>query len=394
MNRELAGIELVKVEVPLRRPWSSAAGTLTTRESLLARVVFSTGEGWGECAALPWPTYSPEYTDGAMAVAERYAVPALLAGSVSSGSAVAPALGFLKGHNMLKAGLEMAFLDAELRAAGKPLAVHLARCSATGQPPAGSVPAGVSIGLKASTGELVDEVASFVDLGYRRVKLKILPGSEGEMVAAVRRRWPGLTIMVDANGAYAPGGPARAAEQLAPLGAHGVACVEQPLSAGDLLGHAHLARLTPLPICLDESLTSAAGVSLAIEVGACSVVNIKAGRLGGYLEAVKAHDICAAASVPAWCGGMVETGLGRAANVALASLSGFTLPGDISGSSRFFDCDVAGPVELSPDGTVAVPSGPGLGVEMDVAALGRFATARSWHPRLPTGLAASSGQRS
>lgn len=388
---ELVGLELVKVIVPLRHPWKSAAGTLSERESLLVRTVLrdhdgapggaEENEGWGECAALPWPTYNSEYTDGALAVARQYIVPALLAHAVASARSVAPALDWLKGHNMLKSAFQMALLDAELRFSGQSLASYLASCSSSGHRRASTVRAGVVVGLTSSVGELLGQVENFVAEGYGRVKLKISPGRELEAVAEVRNRWPQLVVMVDANGAYAAGGPASAAEQLAQLEEYDVACVEQPLAADDFLGHAQLAQRVRVPICLDESLTSPAAVTLALSVGACSVVNIKAGRLGGYLEAVRAHDICAATGAATWCGGMVETGLGRAANVALAALPNFSLPGDISASSRFFEQDIAGPVELGADGTVTVPTGPGLGVEILSRAMERFATVRLWQSR-------------
>lgn len=386
------------------------AGVLSVRESLLVRAVLrwpsgdgpgvssgpgggpgvssgpggGTGgsdetEGWGECAALPWPTYTAEFTDGALAVAERFLVPHLLAQRVADGRSVGATLAWAQGHNMAKAALEMALLDAELRATGQSFASLLRSASATDGPSASTVPAGVSIGL-GPLGAVLEEVEGFVAQGYRRAKFKVQPGQETDLVAVVRRHWPELVIVVDANGAYAPLGPLRAAEALAGLGPYSVACVEQPLAADDLAGHAELAKRCPVPICLDESLTSLRAVELALALGSCSVVSIKAGRMGGYLEAVRAHDACEGAGVPVWCGGMVETGLGRAANVALAALPNFSLPGDLSASSRFFLEDVAGPVELGPDGTIAVPGGPGLGVEVGAAALAKFATYRSWHP--------------
>lgn len=376
----------MRVSVPLERPWASAAGTLTRRESMLVRAVTRTrqadgwveGEGWGECAALPWPSYTAEYTDGALAVAEQFFVPRLLALGTHDGRSVAPALAWAQGHNMAKAAFEMALLDAELRGQRRSFASELKRVSTIEGDMAGTVPAGVAIGL-GPLNQVLREVEEFVAQGYRRVKLKVDPGREATLVETVRRRWPELVVMVDANGAYADLGAEKAAELLGPLALWSVACVEQPLAPQDLWGHAELARRCPVPICLDESVWSLPALQLALRLGACSVVNIKAGRLGGYLAAVAAHDLCAAGGVPVWCGGMVETGLGRAANTALAALPNFSLPGDISASSRFFGTDIAGPVELSGPGTIAVPGGPGLGVEVNSAALQRFTTRRSWY---------------
>lgn len=387
---ELAGVELVLVSIPMRRPWASAVGTFSRRDSLLVRVVLrergggaaggSEVEGWGECAALPGPGYSGEYTAGSAAVSEQYLVPALLAAGVGTAAGVGPALSPVRGHKMAKTAFEAAVLDAELRAAGVRMADHLAGLSRSGGPPRAAVPAGVAVGLAGTTGELVDEVAGYVDAGYRRVKLKIGPGRDVEMVAAVRRAWPELLLVVDANGAYEALGADGAAARLKPLDDLGLACIEQPLGAEDLGGHAALARKLGAPICLDEALTSYHLVEAALDLGACSVVNIKAGRLGGYLEAVRAHDLCAGRGAPVWCGGMVETGIARACNLALAALPNFRVPGDISATGRFFEVDLTSPLPLGRDGAIAVPQGAGSGVSVDHAAVKRFSTWRRWWP--------------
>jgi O-succinylbenzoate synthase len=238
----------------------------------------------------------------------------------------------------------------------------------------------VAVGLQGSLGELLDEVERYAGEGYRRVKLKIAPGWDDKPLGEVRRRWPELVLLADANGAYASIGPAQAGARLAGLDGFALACIEQPLGEDDLVGHRELARQIQTPVCLDEALTSVASVRAALDIGACSVVNVKAGRLGGYLEAVRVHDLCADRGVPVWCGGMVETGIGRAANVALASLPNFTLPGDLSASGRFFEQDLAGPLDLLPGGIISVPDGPGSGVTVDPAALRAFATWRRWYP--------------
>ncbi len=242
------------------------------------------------------------------------------------------------------------------------------------------MPAGVVIGVTGDTGLLVDEVARGVEEGYRRVKLKIHPGWDDRPVEVVRARWdPGaLMVQVDANGSYAAVEDPVAA--LRPIDDAGLLLVEQPLGDDDLLGHAALARALRTPICLDESITSASVAASALALGACSVINIKAGRVGGLAEAVRVHDLCRAASVPAWCGGMLETGVGRATNLALASLPGFTLPGDLSAADHFWVDDiVTSPARLGPGGTIAVPDGPGLGVEVR-GDLGSVTVRRTWYP--------------
>ncbi len=337
-------------------------------------------DGWGECAALPDPSYSSEYTAGAVAVSESYLLPALLSAKVSSAGDVAPALAAVKGHKMAKSAFEAALLDAELRAAGVRMADFFAGLSRSGQPPKAAVTAGVAVGLQSSLADLLDEVERYVGEGYLRVKLKIAPGWDDKPLGEVRRRWPELVLFADANGAYADIGPMGAARRLARLDGFGLACIEQPLGDDDLAGHRELAGQLRTPICLDEALTSVASVSAALDMGACSVVNVKAGRFGGYLEAVRVHDLCAERGVPVWCGGMVETGIGRAANVALASLPNFSLPGDLSASARFFEQDLAGPLEIAPDGTISVPAGPGTGVAVSPESLRAFGTWRRWYP--------------
>ena len=342
-------MELRRITLPLVTPFRTAAGTMVEREVLLVRVVGGEAEGWGECAAFSEPTYTSEYVDGAADVLERFLVPALFA---RDGGAT-----WVQGHRMAKAALETALLDADLRARGESLSSFLGGVRT-------AVDAGVAVGIADSVGELVDAVDRYVAEGYRRVKLKVQPGWDVEPVRAVRERFPDLALQVDANGAYSldgggDGGAGVAA--LAALDAFDLLLVEQPLAADDLVGHAALARRLRTPICLDESIESAADAAAALALGACSVVNVKPGRVGGYLEARRVHDVCAAAGAPVWCGGMLETGLGRAANAALAALPGFTLPGDLSASGRWYAQDVTEPLPLV-DGRLAVPTGPGIGV--------------------------------
>jgi len=269
---------------------------------------------------------------------------------------------------MAKAALEMAILDAELRAAGVSFGQHLGAVRER-------VDCGVSVGIMDSVPELLEVVGGFLDQGYRRIKLKIEPGWDVEPVGAVRERFGDIALQVDANTAYTLGD----APHLARLDPFGLLLIEQPLPEEDVLAHAELARRITTPVCLDESIVSAGAAADAIALGACSIVNIKPGRVGGYLEARRIHDVCEANGIPVWCGGMLETGLGRAGNVALAALPNFTLPGDTSASERYFHRDITPPFVLD-DGRLEVPTGPGLGVDVVQDALDEVTTSTDWVP--------------
>ncbi|MDP9072942.1 MAG: o-succinylbenzoate synthase [Actinomycetota bacterium] len=365
-------MELRRVRLPLVEPWRWEGGVLTDREVVLVRAQGPDSEGWGECTAFPAPTYSPEWTDGAWDVLRHHLVPLVL-GAGLSGVAVGPRLSAVKGNQMAKAAVELAVLDAELQAAGVSLARRLGGTR-------DRVTAGVVVGLTGSLPALVDGVAARVDQGYRRVKLKIHPGWDVEPVLAVRARFAELQLMVDANGSYQRSDAAH----LRRLDAAGLLCLEQPLEPDDLVGHAALAAELSTPVCLDESVTSLATATTAIALGACRVVNIKAGRVGGYLEAVRIHDLCRAHGLAVWCGGMLETGIGRSANLALASLPGFSYPGDLSASDRFFVEDICEPVVLDADGTIAVPDAPGIGAVLRPGVVDAATVDRLWFSRTPT----------
>jgi O-succinylbenzoate synthase len=338
--------------MPLVSPFRTSFGTETCRDILLVRAVTAQAEGWGECVAMSDPLYSSEYVDAAGDVLRRFLVPALAAYPGLDASCVAPALSSFKGHRMAKAALEMAVLDAELRVAGRTLARELGATRS-------SVPCGVSVGIMNSIGELLDAVGGYLDGGYVRIKLKIEPGWDIEPVRAVRERFgDDVLLQVDANTAYTLAD----ARHLARLDPFGLLLIEQPLDEEDILGHAELARIIRTPVCLDESITSARAAAQAITLAACKIINIKPGRVGGYLEARRIHDVCTAHGVPVWCGGMLESGLGRAANVALAALPGFTLPGDTSASDRYYQTDITVPFVLE-SGHLRVPTAPGIGVE-------------------------------
>ena len=346
-------VELVRIAMPLVSPFRTSFGVQTDRDVLLVHLLGDAGEGWGECVAMSEPGYSSEYTEAAQQVIEGHLLPRILAPDRLTAAEVEALMAPVRGHRMAKAALEMAWLDLELRAAGRSLADYLGAVRA-------EVDCGVSVGMTDTSEQLLETVRGYLEAGYRRIKLKIEPGTDVDRVRAVRERFgPDVLLQVDANAAYS----LEDADHLARLDEFGLVLIEQPLPEEQLLGHAKLARRLATPICLDESITSAAVAAEAIEMGACRIVNIKAGRVGGYLEARRIHDVCAARAVPVWCGGMLETGIGRAANVALAALPNFTLPGDTSASDRYFHQDITEPFVLH-DGRLRVPTGPGLGVEV------------------------------
>ncbi len=364
-------VELRRIAMPLVSPFRTSFGSQTERDILLVRVDLAdasgdTSEGWGECVALSEPSYSPEYVDGAQHVIIHHLLPRLMASGSIEAADVAPTLAKLHGHPMAKAAIEMAVLDAQLRATGQSFADFIGAERTR-------IPSGVSVGIHDSTDDLLAAVQGYVDDGYVRIKLKIEPGSDIEQVAAVRELiGPDTPFQVDANTAYRRTDGAH----LARLDEFDLLLIEQPLPEDDIVGHARLADEVETPICLDESLVSAAGTADAIELGACEIANIKPGRVGGYLEGVRIHDLCVTKGVPVWCGGMLETGIGRAANAALAALPGFTLPGDISASTRFYAQDiVTDPITIS-DGHVTVPTTAGLGFDLDRDFLDSVTTSR------------------
>src|SRR5438034_5272535 len=361
----LEAVELRRIKLPLVAPFETSFGVQTERDVLLVKAITDAGEGWGECVAGEEPTYSSEYVDGAQHVLIHHLLPRLLDRELAAAE-VAPLLHPVHGHNMAKASIEMAVLDSELRTQGRSFGSFFGAVR-------DEVDCGVSVGIQPSIADLLRSVGGYLDQGYRRIKLKIKPGWDVEPVRAVRERFGDVLLQVDANTAYTLAD----ARHLAALDAFDLLLIEQPLPEDDVLSHAKLARVVRTPICLDESITSARAAADAIALGACAIVNIKAGRVGGYLEARRVHDVCAANGIPVWCGGMLETGLGRAANVALAALPNFVLPGDTSASGRYFHRDITEPFVLQ-DGQLPVPTGPGLGVGVLQDALEEATTATAW----------------
>jgi O-succinylbenzoate synthase len=363
---KLEALELFRFRMPLVTPFRTSYGTDTDREVLIVRALTSAGEGWGECVAESSPSYSSEFLDAADMVIRRFMAPVLFSQAELSAPRVGPALSQIRDYRMAKAALEAAVLDAELCSVGMSLADYLGGVRS-------HVPVGVSVGIQESPAALIDLVESYVGSGYQRIKLKIEPGWDLVPVQAVRERFgPDLLLQVDANTSYRR----QDISHLVRLDPSELLLIEQPFPPEDLGAHAELARRSSTPVCLDESIESAADAFTAISMGACSVINIKAGRVGGYLEARRIHDVCAAAGVPVWCGGMLETGIGRAANVALAALPNFMLPGDISATDRYFERDITEAFHLV-GSTLAVPTGPGIGVEVNMDAFRDLKATRS-----------------
>ena len=353
----IRSIELRRISLPLVTPFRTSFSTETHRDILLVRVETDDAVGWGECVSGNEPLYSNEYVEGSQQVMIDHLIPRLFAFRSRPMSAhdVAQILRPVKDHRMAKAALEAAILDAQLRENNVSLATHLGSIHEL-------VPSGVSVGIANSLDELVATVGGYLDEGYARIKLKIEPGWDIEPVRVIRKTFGDqVPLQVDANTAFTrEDGPL-----LAQLDPFNLLLIEQPLPEDDITGHALIARQVGTPICLDESIVSSHVAIDAIERGACSIVNIKAGRVGGYLEAVRIHNVCRQRGVPVWCGGMLETGIGRAMNVALAGLPNFTLTGDISASERFWKQDIVQQSIRLESGQVRLPSGSGAGFEID-----------------------------
>jgi o-succinylbenzoate synthase len=371
---DVRAVELRRIAMPLVTPFRTSFGVETERDILLVRIEAAangrTVIGWGECVALRAPTYSPEYVEGAQQVLIEHFLPLLrpISDEVAAND-IGALLAKFHGHPMAKASLEAAVLDAQLRAVGRSFGEHLGVFPDDGTDVL--IPSGVSIGIHEDVDSLLSTVQGYIDDGYVRIKLKIEPGNDIHHVAAVRELiGPDVPLQVDANTAYRR----TDGQHLARLDEFDLLLIEQPLPEDDIIGHARLAAEVATPICLDESLVSASTTADAIDLGACEIANIKPGRVGGYLEAVRIHDLCLTREIPVWCGGMLETGIGRGANATLAALRGFTLPGDISASARFYAHDiVTDPITIT-DGYVTVPKVAGMGFEVDQAAVDAVTT--------------------
>lgn len=347
-------IELRQLSLPMGQGFETSFARTTRKDFLLLSVSADGVTGYGECVADANPYYLPETIGTVHHVLRDFLVPLAFTRDVDHPRELAAAMAPVRGHEMAKATLEMAVWELEARRRGQPLYALLGGRG-------GTIAAGVSIGLQKDAAALLAEVAKEAAAGYRRIKIKIKPGHDRELVEAVRRHFPDLPLMVDANNAYTLDD----APLFGELDRHRLTMIEQPLAWDDLVDHATLQRALETPLCLDESIRSTANARHALGLGACRIINVKVGRVGGFTEALALHDLCVARGVPLWCGGMVESGIGRLANVHLQTLPGFTLPGDTSASARYFAEDLVDPpVTVTPGGTIAVPEGPGIGHEI------------------------------
>src|SRR6266700_3410673 len=350
----LEAVELRRIRISLVAPFETSFGTQLERDILLVKAITDQGEGWGECVAGEEPDHSSEYVEASQHVLIHHLLPALFRVMDLSADGVGGALRRFHGHRMAKAAIEMAVLDAELRTRDESFGHYFGAVRA-------AVDCGVSVGIHGSIPELLDTVDAYLGQGYRRIKLKIKPGWDLEPVRAVRERFGDVPLQVDANTAYRLSD----AKHLAELDAFDLLLIEQPMPEDQVLAHAQMAEIVGTPICLDESIHSLQAAADAIELRACRIINIKPGRVGGYLEAGRIHDLCASHSIPVWMGGMLETGIGRAGNVAMAAMSNFTLPGDTSASDRYYHRDIITEPFVLQGGRLRVPTGPGLGVTVD-----------------------------
>jgi O-succinylbenzoate synthase len=355
-------VGLYHLRMPLRSPFETSFGRTYERECILLSVHATGLTGYGECVADAVPGYAYETTGTAWHILRDFLAPTVLGQPLLEPAEFQAQVAGIRGHPMAKAGLEMALWDLKGKVEGRSLREMLGGTRA-------AVAVGVSVGLQASPEGLVEVVAGYLRQGYRRIKIKIKPGRDVADARAVRRAFPDVRLQVDANSAYT----LASARALHPLDELDLLLIEQPLAEDDLWDHARLQATLRTAICLDESILSERHARQALEMGACRIINIKPGRVGGLSQAIAIHDLCRTRGVPVWCGGMLETGVGRAANLALASLPGFTLPGDVSASDRYYAQDITRErFTLNSGSTITVPGGPGLGVTIDPEALDRF----------------------
>jgi o-succinylbenzoate synthase len=348
-------ITLRHLRMTLRSPFETSFGRIQTRDCILIEAASGDLLGYGECVADRDPGYSYETVETAWHILRDFLIPSILEQEIVEPAEVHEHLGYVRGHPMTKAGLEMAFWDLAGKSSGKSL-----RSLFNGE--LNKVEVGVSVGIQESPAALLRTVEEYVKQGYRRIKLKIKPGRDIAEVRTIRQAFPHLQLQVDANSAYR----LDQSLELKPLDELNLLMIEQPLEEDDLWDHRLLQEQLLTPICLDESITSARHARQAIEMKACRIINIKAGRVGGLSQAIQIHDFCRGVQIPVWCGGMLETGVGRASNLALASLPGFSLPGDISASNRYYLADITNEeFTLNPDSTIDVPAGSGLGITIN-----------------------------
>lgn len=355
-------LELRLLKLPLVHFFETSFGRIHDKHFILVRADGDGASGFGECVAEQDPYYSSETNETVWHIVEQFIAPRVLGADFAHPHEIFPALAAIRGHNMAKAAVEMAAWDLYATQRGEPLCRVLGAALAEASAPRGTrdrIRSGVSIGIQDSLEDLAAKVERELAAGYQRIKIKIKPGWDLKPVEMIRGRFGAIPLMVDANAAYTLAD----AEHLAELDAFDLMMIEQPLDYDDIADHAALQRRLRTPICLDESIKTVHAGRDAIDAGACRIINIKPGRVGGFTESIRLHDLCASRGIPVWHGGMLESGIGRAANIHLSTLPNFSLPGDIAASKRYFDPDLIDPpVTVAGDGTIAVPTGAGLGV--------------------------------
>src|SRR5579862_263846 len=347
----IENIELRELRMRLKAPFETSSEVTWDRRILLVDVGMDGLHGWAEITAAEDPFYNSETTETAWHMIKDFIVPSVLGKEIDRAAEIADLLQPIRGHEMAKAGIENAVWDIEAQQKNLPLAKLLGGTR-------DEIPCGVSIGIQDSIPTLLSKIENELRAGYQRIKLKIKPGKDVPVVAAVRERYPKIRLMVDANSAYR----LEDLETLKSLDQHGLMMIEQPLAWDDIYQHSRLQAQLQTPICLDECIHNASHADAAIKLGACRIINIKLGRVGGHSQAKRVHDTCLHDSIPVWCGGMLESGVGRAHNIAMSTLPGFVLPGDVSASQRYWHEDIIDPeVEVTPDGTIRLGEAPGLG---------------------------------
>ncbi len=351
---KIEAVTLRELHLPLVHFFETSFGRTTLRRILLLTVEGEGLSGWGECVAGEDPFYSEETIETAWLIIRQYLAPAILGRNLPNAAACVPAFARVRGHEMAKAGLENALWDMEAQGEGQPLWKLLGGTRR-------EINCGVSIGIQNSVEELLDKIAAELAAGYQRIKIKVKPGWDIRVLERIRDRWPEIVLSCDANSAYTVDD----FDHLKEFDRFRLLMIEQPLWADEIYRHARLQKQLKTAICLDEAIRHARHAEAAAELGACRIVNIKVGRVGGFSEAIRVHHVCVAHQIPVWCGGMLESGVGRAHNIALSTLPGFTLPGDVSASKRYWKQDIIEPeVVVSPQGTISVPDVPGRGFNL------------------------------
>jgi O-succinylbenzoate synthase len=352
---KVEAITLREIQMPLVHFFETSFSRTFSRRILLVTVHCDGINGWGECVAGEAPYYSSEWTESAWATIKHYLVPAVLGKTLATARESVPLIAKVRGHNMAKASLENALWDAEAQQRQMPLWKLLGGTLR-------EISCGVSIGIQDSVEQLLEKIQTELSAGYRRIKVKVKPGWDVNVLERIRSRWPEILLSCDANSAYT----LDELEHLRKFDQFNLLMIEQPLWHDDIYYHSRLQQELRTALCLDESIHHARDAAEALDLNACRIINIKVGRVGGFSEAIKVQDVCAARNIPVWCGGMLESGIGRAHNIALSTLPNFVLPGDVSASKRYWTRDIITPaVEVSSNGTITVPTGVGFGYEID-----------------------------